>query len=110
VAVFVTLDQAKRRLRLTSTAEDEDLQDIIDQAEARVVSWCSLTPRSKAITDTWLDPSSTPDQVILAVLLQTAELYRFRGDDVDGPPRESGEELSTPVRELLRPFHDPVVA
>jgi len=110
VAKFVTVDQAKRRLRLTSTAEDQDLADIIDQAEAHIVGWCSKTPRSKAIADTWIDADTVPDQVVLAVLLQTAELYRFRGDDADGPPRVDGEELATPVRELLREFHDPVVA
>ena len=53
MATFVTLDQAKQRLRVTSTEDDDDLQDLIDQAEAQVIGWCSTTPRAKAIADAW---------------------------------------------------------
>jgi hypothetical protein len=109
VATFVTLDQAKRRLRVTSTTEDVDLQDLIDQAEAHVMEWCSTTARAKTVADAWTS-DTVPKVVVAAILVQTAELDRFRGDDTDGPPRQDGEELCVTVRELLRPYHDPVVA
>jgi hypothetical protein len=48
--------------------------------------------------------------VVAAVLVQTGELYRFRGDEPAGPPRETGEELGVQVRELLRAYHDPGIA
>jgi hypothetical protein len=109
MATFVTLDQAKRRLRLTSTDDDLDLQDLLDQAEAHVLGWCSKTPHDQEVADAWT-PESVPKVVVLAILVQMGELDRFRGDDPDGPPRKDGEELCVQVRELLRSYHDPVVA
>ena len=108
-AILVTLDQAKRRLRITSTDEDLDLQDLLDQAEAHIVNWCSVTASGKAVADAWT-ASTVPPVVVAAILVQMGELDRFRGDDADGPPRETGEVLSTTVRELLRAYHDAVVA
>lgn len=109
MATFVTLEQAKRRLRVTSTADDVDLQDLVDQAEAHVIEWCSKTGRSKAVADAWT-PETVPKVVVAAILVQAAELDRFRGDDAAGPPRQAGEELGVAVRELVRAYHDPVVA
>jgi hypothetical protein len=106
VATYVTLDQVKRRLRVTTTADDVDLQELADQAEAHILDWCSKTPRSKAIVDGWT-PTTVPLVVVAAILVQTAELDRFRGDDTDGPVRQpEGEELGVTVRELLRAYHD----
>lgn len=107
--MFVTLDQATRRLRLPTTADQVDLQDLVDQAEAHVLGWCSKTARSKAVADAWTT-ETVPPVVVAAILIQTAELDRFRGDDTDAPPRQDGEELTVAVRELLRAYHDPVVA
>lgn len=107
--MFVTLDQAKQRLRITATDEDVDLQALIDQAEAHVVNWCSVTPRSQAVVAGWT-PATVPAVVVAAILVQTGELDRFRGDDTDGPPRPQSEPLATAVRELLRPYHDAVLA
>jgi hypothetical protein len=109
VSTFVTLDQVKARLRITSTADDVDVQAMADQAEAHIVGWCSTTPRAKAIADTW-DALTVPLVVVAAILVQTGELYRFRGDEIDGPPREPGEEFGVQVRELLRAYHDPGIA
>jgi hypothetical protein len=107
---LVTLDQVKARLRITSTAEDDDVQSLADQAEAQIVGWCSTTARAKAVADTWVDAVAAPLVVIAAILVQTGELYRFRGDEPAGPPREAGEELGVQVRELLRAYHDPGIA
>jgi hypothetical protein len=110
VSTFVTLDQVKARLRITSTADDGDVQTMADQAEAQIVGWCSTTDRSKAVADTW-DATTVPLVVVAAILVQTGELYRFRGDEPDGPPRQqAGEEFGVQVRELLRAYHDPGIA
>jgi hypothetical protein len=109
VSTFVTLDQVKARLRITSTADDVDVQAMADQAEAHIVGWCSTTPRAKAIADAW-DALTVPLVVVAAILVQTGELYRFRGDEAQGPPREPGEEFGVQVRELLRAYHDPGIA
>jgi hypothetical protein len=109
VSTFVTLDQVKARLRISSTADDGDVQAMADQAEAQIVGWCSTTDRSKAVADTW-DAVTVPLVVVAAVLVQTGELYRFRGDEPDGPPRTTGEEFGVQVRELLRAYHDPGIA
>ena len=109
MSTFVTLDQVKARLRITSTTDDVDVQAMADQAEAHIVGWCSTTARAKAVADTW-DAATVPLVVVAAILVQTGELYRFRGDEVDGPPRETGEEFGVQVRELLRAYHDPGIA
>jgi hypothetical protein len=107
----VTLDQVKARLRITSTADDVDVQAMADQAEAHIVGWCSRHPLDKANADAWIaEPTTVPDVIVVSILLQAGELYRFRGDEVDGPPRQAGEELSVQIRELLRAYHTPVVA
>jgi hypothetical protein len=110
VSTFVTLDQVKARLRITSTADDVDVQSLADQAEAQIVGWCSTTPRSQAVVATWVDATTVPLVVVAAILVQTGELYRFRGDELQGPPREPGEEFGVQVRELLRAYHDPGIA
>jgi hypothetical protein len=109
---LVTLDQVKARLGITSTAADADVQAMADQAEAHIVGWCSTTPRAKAVADTWVDAATVPLVVVAAILVQTGELYRFRGDELQGPPRPSdgGGDLGVQVRELLRAYHDPGIA
>ena len=110
MSTLVTLSQVKARLRITSTADDVDVQSLADQAEAHIVGWCSTTPRSKAIADTWVDAATVPLVVVAAILVQAGELYRFRGDEPDGPPRPTVDDLSVQVRELLRAYHDPGIA
>lgn len=110
MSTFVTLDQVKARLRINWTADDVDVQAIADQAEAHIVGWCSTTVRSKAVADTWVDASTVPLVVVAAILVQAGELFRFRGDEPAGPPRQDGEDLTVQVRELLRAYHDPGIA
>jgi hypothetical protein len=109
MAMFVTLDQAKARLRVTSTDEDGDLQLLVDQAEAHVLNWCSVTAASKAVVDAWT-PTTVPAVVVAGILMQTGEFDRYRGDDPDAPPRPADEVLAVSVRELLRPYHDLAMA
>lgn len=106
---FVTLQQVKDHLRLTSSDADADLTLKMAQAEAQVLEWCSKSTRTRTIAEAW-DAATVPLVVIAAILIQTGELDRFRGDDSDSPPRTNGEDLNVNVRELLRAYHDPVIA
>ena len=110
MAKFVTLDQAKARLRITTTDEDVDTQLLVDQAEAHVLNWCSVTATSRAIAEAWT-PLTVPPVVVAAILVQVGELDRFRGDDLDPPPRPDADGgPSVLVRELLRAYHDLAIA
>jgi hypothetical protein len=103
--MFVTLDQAKARLRITTTDEDVDTQLLVDQAEAHILNWCSVTADSRAIAEAWT-PATVPAVVVAAILVQVGELDRFRGDDLDAPPRpDTNGGPSVLVRELLRAYH-----
>jgi hypothetical protein len=109
MAGLVTLQQVKDHLRITTAAgdvEDADLQQKLAAAEGKIVNWCSTTPRAKAVADLWT-AATVPPVVTVAILIETGELDRFRGDDGDGPPRDpAGESLTVTVRELLRAYHD----
>jgi hypothetical protein len=109
VSTLVTLDQLKARLRITSTDEDVDLQALLDQAEAQVLNWCSVTAASQAVVAGWT-AATVPPVVVAAILVQSGELDRYRGDDADAPPRPGDETLGVTVRELLRPYHDLAMA
>lgn len=109
MAVLVTLDQVKAHLRITTTVEDVVVQDYADYAEARVIDWCSTDADSRAVAGAWV-PETVPRVIVRAILDQVGEFYRFRGDDVDGPKRQDGEELSVTVRELLRAYHNQAIA
>lgn len=109
---FLTLQQLKDHLRITTPPGDPgdpDLQAKLTQAQAHILGWCSTTPRAKSLADSWTT-TTVPPVVVAAILIKAGELDRFRGDDPDAPPRQSGEELSVGIRELLRAYHDPVVA
>jgi hypothetical protein len=103
MAQFVTLDQAKGHLRITTPADDPGdaiLQDQIDRAEAVILDYL----KDNAPT--------APDLVITqAILLTLAELDRFRGDD-EGTYSQAttAGDLSPVVTNLLRRKRTPALA
>jgi len=114
---LVTLAEVKRRLRLpTGSAEDADLKALMAEAQAVVLRYIAQR-RSDAGSPSWADQidawddSTVPADIKAGILRQTAELYRFRGDDAgkDLPPRQPGH-LSDPVEALLVSYRDPTVA
>ena len=114
-AQLVTLQEAKDHLQLTTPAGDPGDADLILKlaaAENVVLDFCGNTPEGQLIATTWT-AVTVPMRVHAAILLQCADLYRFRGDDArsDQPDRaEDAFTLSQAVRDLLRPWHDPVLA
>jgi hypothetical protein len=112
--VLVTIPEAKLQLRITTPHDDPGDIEIalhFDLAEAAVIGYCNRSAWWRAITPTWT-AATVPLEVKAAILIHGTEFYRFRGDEVagEGPSRTTEFDLSLRVRELLRGFHDPVVA
>ncbi len=106
---LVTLAQAKRQLQIwtdISSPLDEvdlDITDKLAEAESIIIDY--LKDRAD---ESW-DEDTVPGFVRSAVLQQLTELYRFRGDDTEGPKYEDGQ-LSPTVTNLLRRRRDPALA
>lgn len=115
---LISLTQAMNHLRLTFTtgvspadSRETDLTLKIAHAEAIVIGYCNSTAHWRAITATWIDEDTVPAVVQAAILLQLSELYRFRGDEVEGQgPAQTVGGLSPQVVNLLMRHRDPVVA
>lgn len=104
---LVTLAEAKRHLQIwtdISSPLDEvdlDITAKLDQAESIILDYLKTE-------ESW-DEDTVPGVVKAAVLLQLGELFRFRGDDTEGPKYEDGQ-LSPTVTNLLRRRRDPALA
>jgi len=108
---YVSLDVAKNHLNVTGTFDDVVIQVYVDAAH-RIV----LDRLERATTDSDLlvlmegwDAITVPGPVKAAVLVQLAELYRFRGDDQIEIAAESGR-LSNRVERFLGPWLERPVA
>jgi uncharacterized phage protein (predicted DNA packaging) len=105
---LVSLDQVKQHLRVTWTSEDDLIALYVKQATAIVLDYLTREDDDWiAEIEAWND-DTVPPAVQAAILMQTAELYRFRGDE-DAPQREDG--YMTPlIKAMLTPYRDPSVA
>lgn len=116
---LVTLVQVKRHLRLPEafdsplSPEDEDLHAKLDQATELVLEYIARRASETAWADTiaaWTE-STVPRVVQAAILRQTAEFYRFRGDDpANETPVVNMGYLAPGVATLLHRLRDPVLA
>lgn len=111
---LVDLAQAQRHLRRPvgvsspMTSDEQDIQDKLDQATALIFQYLER-PDDVAWTaemDAWTS-DSVPAPVVAAILIQLSELYRFRGDDFEGPKREAGY-LAPSIVSLLKRYRDPI--
>lgn len=84
MSAWTTLEMAKKQVGvpLADTANDDWLRMVLSQAESMVLNY---------ITNDGADTEPTPPdaEILGAMYLQFAELWRFRGDDVDGDVPES---------------------
>jgi hypothetical protein len=82
-ATLITLDQAKRQLRVTDTLRDVEITDKMAQAENAVLLY--LKPeRTGELRDGWPWTIDTvPPVVQAAILIQLTNLDRNRGDSLD---------------------------
>ena len=115
--MMVTLAQAKSHLRITTPAghaDDADLQIKLAGAEAAIRRFVARSEIGAAHVEQWVDETTTPPDAQAAVLLQLAELWRFRGDDPGSstyaPARVGDGDFSPVVLGLLRRFSHSVLA
>ncbi len=123
IPTIVTLEQAQAHLRLSpilsgspgSPADDPDLQLKLDAATEAV---CRRIAQRNPLDLDWIAEiegwttalSASPDSpstvapavVKLAVLEQTAELYRFRGDDEPSQRVDNMGDLADTIKSLLK--------
>ena len=120
IPTLVTIAEARANLKLSSTSDNADLQLKIDAATQLVCEY--IADRQPADAD-WIDTIENwntgsplveaPAVIVHAVLVQVAELYRFRGDDADdkAPALQSDKGFLSPmVARLLSRYRSPVLA
>lgn len=99
MVALVTLDQARRHLRIYHQDEDLDVQERVQQASEIVIDYIQRPDHgwSDASDD---DESNAPKVVQAAVLLVLAALWEHRGDG-EGDYQQADGYLSKPVTALL---------
>lgn len=100
---LITLDEAKKHLRVDDDAQDDEINSKIEMASAIIIDYLKATT---ATVETWLDsagePTSVPGVVKSATLLALGELYKNREAEAD--------PLTPSVRGLLHRLRDPALA
>lgn len=110
-AELVTLAQGKRHLLIwtpiTSPLDDvdEDVTMKLAQAEDTILDYLKVQNVSPPM---WTI-DTVPPLVQAAILIRLAILFRFRGDDKDGPAYPDGQ-LTDAETNLLRRYRDPALA
>jgi len=111
---LVSLEELKREIRVTDTADDVVLSRKLTEAQALVLDYVGQRHGDTAEewTDTvaaW-DEGTAPVQVVAAILELAAALARFRGDDEVVPDWYTAGLLPGGVRMKLDRLRDPALA
>lgn len=114
---IVTLDQVLEHLNLNGGQGEADLELKIAAATQLVCEYIAdRQPEDEdwiAEIESWGFGSPEPPKIIvMAILMQVGEFYRFRGDDMatDRPPSGDGTDLSPIVKRLLHRYRSPSLA
>lgn len=111
---LITLAQATDHLRFTVASGSDRERELLlkmAHAEAIVLDYINTTEIWREQSATWTDELTVPPVVQAAILLQLAELMRFRGDDVEDQGAAPGEGFLAPhIKNLLMRSRDPVIA
>lgn len=110
---IVTLAQAKAHARITSDAENPDLEDKLVDAHGAVLDYVADGKSEDYVTamEAW-DDESAPRVVRAAILRTFADMVRFRGNDDDSSEAkvDGNFALSPRARHLLRLYRSPALA
>lgn len=117
---LVSVEHARTHLReVDPDASDADLQLKIDAATQLV---CEYIADRQPEDEDWIaeieawdgvgSPSTAPAVIVMAVLLQVGELFRFRGDDDDGvvPRADEHGGLAPQVARMLHRYRSPTLS
>lgn len=110
---LITLEQAKKQLRLPvdQSNEDDVINAKIGSAQRLVIDYISddTDEDLTAVIAAWTD-ETVPEDVEAAILLMLTFLYHFRGDDPDGWSRIEHGNLPPDVKMCLYRRRTPVIA
>jgi hypothetical protein len=97
---LVSIEAAKRHLRVTTTHEDDDILLKLELASEEILGYLrGNTSIDGAVIDAWSEASTdVPAPVVVAVLNRLTFLYEHRGDD----PRRDEECWESIARNLVR--------
>lgn len=123
MALIVTLAQLQAHLRLPVgqssplTDQEADLELKLEIAQDLVLAYVARPDDEDwtARLAMWVEGEVTspatevPARVKAAILMQAAELWGFRGDDLDAPKREAPGDLSPTIKALLYSLRDPML-
>lgn len=123
MALIVSLAQLQRHLRLDVgqssplTDDEADLELKLYAAQEIILGYIARPDDTNwsSLIEMWVEglvtsPSTeVPRQIIAAILMQAAELWGFRGDDLEQPKREAPGDLSPTIKALLYRFRDPAL-
>ncbi len=112
---LVTLAQAKGHLQISTAtvspldSQDADIEMKLAQSEDIILDYLKV----QAISPPMWTIDTVPPLVQAAILLQLAELFRFRGDDpasASTAPVFTDGQLSPSITNILRRYRDPSLA
>lgn len=115
---LVTLQQACDHIRRpdldVGTSSPEASSEVRDlEMKLAIAQQTILDYLKDRANEDWDDPSTTPPLVQGAILIQFAELWRFRGDDpgsIESAPKYEDGQLSPTITNMLRRYRDPALA
>jgi hypothetical protein len=112
MVAFVTLQQAKRHLRIAYGDEDEDLQDKVEQASAIIVDYLKMPDHGWTDAQDGSPPtrSTAPMVVQAATLLMLSTLWEFREGEAQPNYNQADGYLPKAVTALLHRLREPAYA
>lgn len=113
MAVLVSLAEAKRAARITTTEQDEEWLRMLDEAEYAVLSAVknrvSEADEWTETVDAWTDETA-PLDIKGAILRQFVALERFRGGDDPKMEPDWVQGLDPRAWRILHKYRDPSLA
>ena len=115
MTMLVTLNQAKKHLHVTHTADDADITLKVHAASGAVINYL------KTSAEAWIDSSgevisdsngvtTVPQEVQQATLVLLGWMYNYREGETGETPAFQMGYLPAPVTALLYPLRDPALA
>jgi len=106
---LVSIVRACAHLQLPIALDTDPRDPLQDELEFKLLTATAIVLNYlKVVPPEWVDPDTTPCDVQAAILIQLGELWRFRGDDLEGQgSKQTDGYLSMVITNLLRRWRDP---